>query len=107
MAYRDRWVDVHPDWVEYLEARVEALLNENKRLQGLVDAKRDESDQAMLGLLVHRLPVQVAVNGKAQAVPPPFPKHLQDKFTRHNRVGLVSVGDSALRGRIRDQETTP
>lgn len=29
---RNRWVDVNLDWVDYLEARVEALVAENKRL---------------------------------------------------------------------------
>jgi hypothetical protein len=106
MAYRDRWVDVHPDWVEWLEARVEALVDENKRLQTLLDEKRDEKDQAVLGLLVHRVPVQAQVSGKAQAVPPPFPKHLQEKFARHNRLGLVSSGHSAIGSRGRDQEAT-
>jgi hypothetical protein len=106
MAYRDRWIDVHPDWVEWLEARVEALVRENQRLHNLLDAKRDEKDQAVLGVLVHRVPVQSPVGGKAQAVPPPFPKHLQEKFARHNRLGLVPSIKPATGSRSRDQEAT-
>jgi hypothetical protein len=59
MAYRSTWFDVNPNWVDYLEARVEALVGEINRLQNEIkELEKNELAQAMPSVLVRGLSVQ-------------------------------------------------
>lgn len=43
---RSKWTDINIDWVDYLEARVEALEEDNKRLRCLIKilTEKEEKD---------------------------------------------------------------
>lgn len=54
---RSTWVDISPDWVDYVEARVEALEADNKRLRAIIkiltdDRTKERDEQQMPSMLV-------------------------------------------------------
>ncbi len=68
---RAKWTDIPLAWVDYMEARVEALVEENRRLRrtieflkgldhDLADGVIIRNEYPMPSVLVSSLPVQVA-----------------------------------------------
>lgn len=67
---RSRWVDINVDMYDYLEARVEALVNENRRLNLELEAAkkaqeekqkdRQDDEYQMSSVLVCGMPLQAA-----------------------------------------------
>ena len=54
---RSTWVDINPDWLDYVEARVEALEADNKRLRAIIkiltdDRTKERDEQQMPSMLV-------------------------------------------------------
>ena len=54
---RSTWVDISPEWLDYVEARVEALEADNKRLRAIIkiltdDRAKERDEQQMPSVLV-------------------------------------------------------